>query len=462
MSLPSKYAPEGLSSHQQRQTLTVGTSRPPKPISYTVRRIENRIESALQRSQTDNEDVEMVGMADSSEIEVITHYVREQRSDTRFQEDQMAVDMSEYFADTLNAAVHSEASAYLVVDTNFILSHLDIISELARLAHKYKFRLIIPITVVQELDGLKKSSRMETPAYGAISGRSISHLARWANDWIYTQLAQNSKSVRGQAKAERLDINTIQDDSILDCCLYFQKLHNRSLVILMSNDKNFCAKAMTNSVLTVSYRPNMTAELISLMVYKEMTERFPPTDDMPTNHPSFQPHSCDQQNIPPQRIDVGSQQYSTAPQFQHQNVSISPTKIPIERGPVSSNSFHEIASTIFREVQAIVTNAIKRCMVIGYGEDIDIIQNYSAEKVTSLHECSHVLVRFKSIVFEKYVGRRWKVDNSFNTTPYDRLEMDRFLNYWLQILQPIYEQEMDSTQQQSLLVLIQRWNNLIQ
>ena len=74
--------------------------------------------------------------------------------------------------------------------------------------------------------------------------------------------------------SQRISKDLVKDDAIFDCCLYFKKTYPQSLVILLSNDKNLCAKALSNDVLTVSFRENMSGRLIANTIYEENVERF--------------------------------------------------------------------------------------------------------------------------------------------------------------------------------------------
>lgn len=44
-----------------------------------------------------------------------------------------------------------------VVDTNFIISHLNTLEKLRSLSSTYHHLIIVPTTVIQELDGLKRA-----------------------------------------------------------------------------------------------------------------------------------------------------------------------------------------------------------------------------------------------------------------------------------------------------------------
>lgn len=283
MSLPSKYAPGGISTRDSRRTLTLGRNKN-KAAEYTERRISQRVNTAIADHDG---DIEMIAIDDDYEVNAISQYVRSSRDGNDYDmywENQPSKTSSTkpHISDDLNHRdqlgfkMHMRlispltpppATLFLVVDTNFIISHLDIVNQLLRLAPSYGLKIIIPITVMKELDGLKNSTKTDL-------GESIGKLARWANNWIYLMLAESNQSVRGQKLTEKLDSNTYQDDLILDCCLYIQKHNKKSIVVLLSNDKNFCLKALANDILTVSYRKSMSAELIATTVYSEAVERY--------------------------------------------------------------------------------------------------------------------------------------------------------------------------------------------
>ena len=56
--------------------------------------------------------------------------------------------------------------------------------------------------------------------------------------------------------------------------VYISKNHPNSLTIILSNDKNLCSKALMNELLTVSFRPNMSGELIAklyiMKIFKDL------------------------------------------------------------------------------------------------------------------------------------------------------------------------------------------------
>lgn len=142
-----------------------------------------------------------------------------------------------------------------VLDTNFLLHNLSIVERLLELAPHYKHTIIVPFTVSHELDGLKKGT----------SARAVS--ARQAITWLFKQVANSSKYIRGQRLVEIIDTGLKADASILDCCRYFELQGN--LVVLLSNDVNLCVQALSNSIKTVSCHGHVTAELIAQKVAQE-------------------------------------------------------------------------------------------------------------------------------------------------------------------------------------------------
>lgn len=155
----------------------------------------------------------------------------------------------------------------LVIDTNFLLSHLAIIEELRSLHHQYEYYIVIPWIVIQELDGLKSAS--DRSRLNNDRGKSnVNVLARLSINWIYRQLAGNDDAVIGQKLTEIIDLNLNGDDAILDCCRFFQERRN-ALTVILSNDKNLCAKALIHGIKTVTYQKGMTARQIAETVKNE-------------------------------------------------------------------------------------------------------------------------------------------------------------------------------------------------
>ncbi|KTW26117.1 hypothetical protein T552_03011 [Pneumocystis carinii B80] len=153
----------------------------------------------------------------------------------------------------------------LVVDTNFVISHLSLISDLSSQCEAYKYVIIFPWTTIQELNGLKLSgNRIE--GHG---GEDMAFCVRRATDFIYKSLLQKESSIRGQKMTEVIDATLTGDDSILDCCRYW---HEKRFLktILLSNDKNLSIKVMIHGIYSISYQPGMTLELLLEEISKKL------------------------------------------------------------------------------------------------------------------------------------------------------------------------------------------------
>ncbi|CAI2165755.1 3090_t:CDS:2 [Funneliformis geosporum] len=139
----------------------------------------------------------------------------------------------------------------IVVDTNFLISHLAFLKTLIyEHAKKYNFLIIVPWIVLQELDGLKSARwKNETSS----SQHEVGNLAQNAIKFLHNCLVDKEEGLRGQKIDEKIEFNENNDDKILDCCRYFQMTTQRP-IILLSNDKNLCVKAMVHGIITASYQ----------------------------------------------------------------------------------------------------------------------------------------------------------------------------------------------------------------
>ncbi|ODQ63141.1 hypothetical protein NADFUDRAFT_53790 [Nadsonia fulvescens var. elongata DSM 6958] len=157
----------------------------------------------------------------------------------------------------------------LVIDTNFVLSHLSLLEELRALSPIYGHTIVVPWMVTLELDGLKKSRETR-----------VAYQARLANDWMFQQLtrckAEPNMEIMWQDKNQVYDTDAKPelsgDDAILDCGMYCaNKL--AFYTILLSNDKNLCAKAMIHEIRTISFEEGMSALSIAQIANEEGFEK---------------------------------------------------------------------------------------------------------------------------------------------------------------------------------------------
>ncbi|WEJ97714.1 hypothetical protein PSN45_005273 [Yamadazyma tenuis] len=388
MSLPSRFAPGGITDDDSRKIVTIGRYEK-KPIEYTIKTIEEKVERAASHST--NKDIEMVPMDNYNEAQVISEYITHSRSLDEIPHDSMEVD-----GEFSNVTIEPNTS-YLVIDTNFVLSHLKVLDDITKVSDLYRLRIIVPLTTIRELDGLKNSSRVVESEDNntSLNGKTIGHLARWGNDWIFRQLSNVNSPVKGQSMKQKLDRTSIKDDSILDCCLFFKQNYPANLVVLLSNDKNLCLKALSNEVLTVSYRPTMSAKLIGETIYGESVSRY------------------------------GKE---SGPVF----VEKSPTPVPrVSVSNEEQTDFHSVAQKIYSEVFTLTKSAINHVMLAVFEEDIDLVSNYEPNKIQDLRDCDSTIRVFWISAFSEYLQRiDYKNSVFIVTLPTGKPELEKFIEEW--------------------------------
>lgn len=139
-----------------------------------------------------------------------------------------------------------QQSLILILDTNILLSDLDYVKKmrshgLGALGFPV---VLIPWVVLQELDSLKKGR--------GLTG-SVAHLACPAISYIYNSLKSRDPYLWGQSMQQAAQssngLNTENnDDRVLQCCLQYQTLYPECALILCTNDKNLCSKALLSGV----------------------------------------------------------------------------------------------------------------------------------------------------------------------------------------------------------------------
>ncbi|OWB81862.1 hypothetical protein B5S33_g482 [[Candida] boidinii] len=313
--LPSIYSDHGLSASDQKKVITTSPIKNRYTNSYDDEyRVKNSTKTNKPRKEVNSsnrsnevkgiseeyhhhpsEDIEMIDIDNLDTVTAISKLISDQRqtvvedltdgdynstynkisrqSGSRHRKSMSSASPSppaETFTSSLPSIKSlSKKLIYLVVDTNFIISHLSLLVELRSLHDKYDniFRIVIPKTVIDELDGLKNVQ--SSTEYIKGTHYSLASLSRSAIDWIFKNLQKSDEIVKGQKLSERLDRSSVKDDAILDCCLYLKSKNPNNLIILLSNDKNFCIKALTNDILTISFQENMTAKLIADTIVQE-------------------------------------------------------------------------------------------------------------------------------------------------------------------------------------------------
>ncbi|XP_068563705.1 transcriptional protein SWT1 [Cebidichthys violaceus] len=146
----------------------------------------------------------------------------------------------------------------LVLDTNVLLSHLDYVKTIR--SHGLGVigvpTVLIPWVVLQELDSLKRGRGM--------SG-SVAHLATPAISYIYNVLKNRGHHLWGQSMQQAAEgsngLNAENnDDRVLQCCLQYRSLYPECALILCTNDKNLCSKALLSGVNALS-KNDLEAEI---------------------------------------------------------------------------------------------------------------------------------------------------------------------------------------------------------
>jgi len=134
---------------------------------------------------------------------------------------------------------------FVIVDTNILLYKQKFLSDLFQFPRDFKVAIVIPWIVIQELDGLKNSTKVMD------NNISLSKLARSALSLILKYTIDENSNLIGQKFNEVLNVGnpmfSKNDDKILDCCLFFRQTYLKD-VFLLSNDKALCVKSVFSNI----------------------------------------------------------------------------------------------------------------------------------------------------------------------------------------------------------------------
>ncbi|XP_050994848.1 transcriptional protein SWT1 isoform X2 [Labeo rohita] len=138
----------------------------------------------------------------------------------------------------------------IVLDTNVLLSHLEFVKKIRShgLGALGFPTLLIPWVVLQELDYLKS---------GKLSSK-VEDKARPAVHYIYTCLKNQEPRLVGQSMQQASQavggpsVVNNNDDRVLECCLQYQALYTEGTLVLCTDDKNLCSKALLSGVNALS------------------------------------------------------------------------------------------------------------------------------------------------------------------------------------------------------------------
>ncbi|RDB22560.1 Transcriptional protein swt1 [Hypsizygus marmoreus] len=162
----------------------------------------------------------------------------------------------------------SESSTFLVLDTNILIHHFDVITQFVDDAERQFLPVIvvIPGVVIHELDGQKNRD-------------GLAWFARRASAWLLRKVKER-RVVKGQANEETCkrsgnwkvrdpgeDFRT-NDERIIDCCSYFRRYRR---TFLCSADINLCidAEKTTTGIPTISPTQNWSSQEIAWILFGE-------------------------------------------------------------------------------------------------------------------------------------------------------------------------------------------------
>ncbi|KAI4879876.1 hypothetical protein NFI96_013196 [Prochilodus magdalenae] len=161
----------------------------------------------------------------------------------------MDVDLPEESTTVAHSQEQHQQDLLIVLDTNVLLSHLDFVKKMRShgLGALGFPTLLVPWVVLQELDSLKS---------GKLS-REVEHKARPAVHYIYSCLKNQEPRLCGQSMQQASQASyglsvVNNDDRVLHCCLQYQSLYPEGTLILCTNDKNLCSKALLSGVSALS------------------------------------------------------------------------------------------------------------------------------------------------------------------------------------------------------------------
>lgn len=366
----------------------------------------------------------------------------------------------------IQSSVYTKEMIYLVVDTNFIISHLQIIDNLVGLWEFYHrmYQIVIPKQVIQELDGLKESTNE--------SKYSIANVARKAIDWCYSHFHDVTPQVRGQKMMEKIDDSASKDNSILDCCIFFKskELGGGSMVVLLSNDKNLCNKALINNILTVSYRNEMNANLIAERAITELMSGLQNQNHQQNTGNLIDTHA-------PLKV-VKQPEFNQTDGFHQQpQVNEDDDMMIIEddhqyntppHHPVAD--LNKICQDIYDQANILVKEALTFAVEQIFGDDTKL-SGYDADNIKTLVDAGTCIQRMYSSTFiDFFTGRRSFNPSKFlkyrteikrlGTKPVSVVDLTDFENFWSQFLQGIYnERSMD--QRKALKQIISNWEKML-
>ncbi|CAZ80773.1 unnamed protein product [Tuber melanosporum] len=202
-------------------------------------------------------------MADLEEwqaIREVAHVIAEDRASEKIGQGQLEVLVPGQRVD--------DATHILVIDTSFILVHLNLVNDLVLSYLEWGCVVVLPWATIQELDGLKKSSRGITGISFGNDGRrvDISMLARAANRWAFRVLSNPEPGIWGQTREEVINRTFNHGDmAILDCARFFYDQGYDTY--LLTNDFNLSVNAIIYKIKAFMYEKGQTCHSLLKKIY---------------------------------------------------------------------------------------------------------------------------------------------------------------------------------------------------
>lgn len=303
----------------------------------------------------------------------------------------------------------------LVVDTNFVISNLNIVKDLHSLCDKYGHSIIIPWVVIQELDKLKSSNSVNSVKHSNNEG--VDFKARAGINWIFMRFAESDPHVIGQKMTETVVKCDNNDDAILDCCIYFQQ-HYNAFTVILSNDKNLCSKALIHKIKTVSFVDNMTAETIAETVFNAAIQTT-----------SYEQSNCHVDNDAMELDESYSNDNDIQSELNLQNPKVSSSKFSENNGKdknsvIGNDNSESLASKSFKDLEKCsdyetlrdyveddllnhIREAIDYQMRAAYDNDTRELEyfGYSKKNLDNFMAIRDTLKRYTVSVFSPFLSR---------------------------------------------------------
>lgn len=452
MPLPSKYSREGLSFADQHKTITTGNSAHKSSIQHRVVHSadEMQLESRFNEPKEFSPTLQELGEEEAWRYRPLYNPNNTPPPGPVLQ--------------ARLAQIGGNVS-FLVLDTNFILSHLSLLNELKEYGAKCKFILVIPLEVVRELDGLKSSEKPSLSDSASLT--TVGKLARMANDWIYYCLAELCPTVYAQRRNEVIEDFLSNDDAILDCSLYFKGAFPNTLHVILSNDKNLCMKALLSDILTISHRPGMEAKVIAKRVFSESANRFHgsieqvPIDLQMKSHPDqTQPAESIHDSI----VDLTIIEEPAGELMVVEEPNNSDLLVPLsDSTSIQVQTFMDIINTVYSEIEKILVSLLKH-RVRPRGDDTDVYMDDDDHNIVNLQDAA---IAFDGLTFQRYGTPktfRFRIGELHDfclKVPQNIQELEFFVKFWCKQLLRLYEWSMPPEQTNALEHLIKRWRALV-